>query len=152
MWPVAVAFVPLWGCGQRVSVVHKSTGLRPRQFAAAEAAAIWSAWDSAASRRGVDIGAKVDIYRQIGALAGERAAILVVSSDLLQLTGLADRVLVFFRGAIVAELASAETNQDRLLNAGDDRPRRRGPERPSGLTARRRRPCCGPAPSALSAS
>jgi ribose transport system ATP-binding protein len=64
---------------------------------------------------GVDIGAKVDIYRQIGALAEKGAAILVVSSDLLELTGLADRVLVFFRGAIVAELASVETNQDRLL-------------------------------------
>jgi ribose transport system ATP-binding protein len=64
---------------------------------------------------GVDIGAKVDIYRQIGALAEKGAAILVVSSDLLELTGLADRVLVFFRGAIVAELAGAEANQDRLL-------------------------------------
>jgi hypothetical protein len=30
----------LWGCGQRLSVIHKSTGLRLRQFAAAEAAAL----------------------------------------------------------------------------------------------------------------
>jgi ribose transport system ATP-binding protein len=65
---------------------------------------------------GVDVGAKVDIYREIGALADAGAAIVVVSSDLLELIGLTDRILVFYRGKIVADVQSAETDQDRLLS------------------------------------
>jgi ribose transport system ATP-binding protein len=65
---------------------------------------------------GVDVGAKVDIYREIGALADAGAAIVVVSSDLLELIGLTDRILVFYRGKIVADVQSAETGQDRLLS------------------------------------
>ena len=65
---------------------------------------------------GVDVGAKVDIYREITALAEQGAAVLLVSSDLLELIGLSDRILVFYRGKIVADLPSAETDQDRLLN------------------------------------
>jgi ABC-type sugar transport system ATPase subunit len=65
---------------------------------------------------GVDVGAKVDIYREIAALAEQGAAVLLVSSDLLELIGLSDRILVFYRGKIVADLPSAETDQDRLLN------------------------------------
>jgi ribose transport system ATP-binding protein len=65
---------------------------------------------------GVDVGAKVDIYREIAALAEQGTAVLLVSSDLLELIGLSDRILVFYRGKIVAELPSAETDQDRLLN------------------------------------
>ena len=61
-------------------------------------------------------GAKVDIYREIGALADAGAAIVVVSSDLLELIGLTDRILVFYRGKIVADVQSAETDQDRLLS------------------------------------
>ncbi|WP_237155404.1 sugar ABC transporter ATP-binding protein [Oryzibacter oryziterrae] len=64
---------------------------------------------------GVDVGAKVDIYREIRALADSGAAILVVSSDLLELTGISDRVAVFFRGRIVAERQASNLNQDDLL-------------------------------------
>jgi ribose transport system ATP-binding protein len=65
---------------------------------------------------GVDVGAKVDIYREIGALADAGAAIVVVSSDLLELIGLTDRIVVFYRGEVVADLQSADTDQDRLLS------------------------------------
>jgi ribose transport system ATP-binding protein len=41
---------------------------------------------------------------------------VVVSSDLLELIGLTDRILVFYRGKIVADLQSLETDQDRLLS------------------------------------
>jgi ribose transport system ATP-binding protein len=47
---------------------------------------------------GVDIGAKTEIYRIIGELASQGAAILILSSDLLELLSLTDRILVFFRG------------------------------------------------------
>jgi ribose transport system ATP-binding protein len=65
----------------------------------------------------VDIGAKVEIYRIIGELAAQGAGILIVSTDLLELLGLADRILVFFRGKIVNEFAAGETDSDTLLAA-----------------------------------
>ena len=64
---------------------------------------------------GVDVAAKADIYREIGALADGGVGVLIVSSDLTELFGLADRVLIFFRGAIVADVAASEVDQDRLL-------------------------------------
>ncbi|MBV8486095.1 MAG: sugar ABC transporter ATP-binding protein [Verrucomicrobia bacterium] len=66
---------------------------------------------------GVDIGAKTEIYRLIGELAGQGAAILVLSSDLLELLGLADRILVFFRGKVVRELDASTADHDALLSA-----------------------------------
>jgi ribose transport system ATP-binding protein len=66
---------------------------------------------------GVDIGAKVEIYRIIGGLAAQGAGILILSTDLLELLGLADRVLVFFRGKIVNEFAAGEVDSDTLLAA-----------------------------------
>jgi ribose transport system ATP-binding protein len=65
---------------------------------------------------GVDIGAKVDIYREISALAESGTGILVVSSDLLELIGLTDRILVFFRGQVIADVRSDQINQDQLLS------------------------------------
>ena len=64
---------------------------------------------------GVDVAAKADIYREIGALADSGVGVLIVTSDLAELVGLADRALVFFRGAIVADVAAGEVDQDRLL-------------------------------------
>ena len=66
---------------------------------------------------GVDIGAKTEIYRIIGELASQGAAILVLSSDLLELLGLADRILVFFRGKVVRELDASTADHDTLLSA-----------------------------------
>jgi ribose transport system ATP-binding protein len=66
---------------------------------------------------GVDIGAKTEIYRIIGELASQGAAILVLSSDLLELLGLTDRILVFFRGKVVRELDASATDSDALLSA-----------------------------------
>jgi ribose transport system ATP-binding protein len=66
---------------------------------------------------GVDIGAKTEIYRIIGELAGQGAGILLLSSDLLELLGLADRILACFRGRIVREFDAANTDTDELLSA-----------------------------------
>ncbi|HEX4200155.1 MAG TPA: ATP-binding cassette domain-containing protein [Chthoniobacterales bacterium] len=66
---------------------------------------------------GVDIGAKTEIYRIIGELASQGAAILILSSDLLELLGLADRILVFFRGKVVRELDASTADSDTLLSA-----------------------------------
>jgi ribose transport system ATP-binding protein len=66
---------------------------------------------------GVDIGAKTEIYRIIGELARQGAAILILSSDLLELLGLADRILVFFRGKVVREFDASSADSDALLSA-----------------------------------
>ena len=52
--------------------------------------------------RGVDVGAKAEIYRQLRALADTGLGVLVASSELPELLGLCDRILVMQRGAIVA--------------------------------------------------
>ena len=56
--------------------------------------------------RGVDVGARAAIHRLINDLAGEGAAILLISSELEEVLGLAHRVLVIRRGAIVREFAA----------------------------------------------
>ena len=55
--------------------------------------------------RGVDVGAKVELHRQIRALADQGKAVLVISSELPELLALADRVLVMRQGRIAGELA-----------------------------------------------
>jgi ABC-type sugar transport system ATPase subunit len=66
--------------------------------------------------RGVDVGAKVEIYRQLEALAASGAAVVVVSTDLPEILGISDRVLVFYRGTIIDELdPRAVSEQDLLL-------------------------------------
>ncbi|WP_075289276.1 sugar ABC transporter ATP-binding protein [Pararhizobium arenae] len=64
---------------------------------------------------GVDIAAKVEIYTLIGELAERGAGIIVLSSDIDELLGITDRVLVFFRGRITREFISAETSPGQVL-------------------------------------
>lgn len=64
---------------------------------------------------GVDIGAKVEIYRLIARLAEDGAAVLVLSSDLPELIGITQRIVVLHRGRIAGEFDSLSTNSDQLL-------------------------------------
>ena len=64
---------------------------------------------------GIDIGAKVEIYRLIGQLVEQGAAVLLVSSDLPELLGLSDRILVMHRGHIAGDFVPSATNADQLL-------------------------------------
>ena len=64
---------------------------------------------------GIDIGAKVEIYRLIGRLAKQGAAVLVLSSDLPELIGISDRILVMHRGALAGEFDARQVDSDRLL-------------------------------------
>ncbi|MFS8055019.1 sugar ABC transporter ATP-binding protein [Rhizobium sp. BR 317] len=65
---------------------------------------------------GVDIGSKVDIYLLIGELAARGAGVIVLSSDLPELVGITDRILVFFRGRLIRELDSSKTTTDEVLS------------------------------------
>jgi ribose transport system ATP-binding protein len=57
--------------------------------------------------RGIDIGAKSDIYRVIDAMAKESIAVVVISSELPELVGICDRVLVMREGKIAGEVGNA---------------------------------------------
>ncbi len=77
--------------------------------------------------RGVDVGAKADIYRLIGDLASRGLGVVVVSSYLPELLGISDRILVVREGAIAGELdASGATEEDVLRLASGAGPEEGG--------------------------
>jgi ABC-type sugar transport system ATPase subunit len=65
--------------------------------------------------RGVDVGAKAEIHRLMGELAKSGMAILMSSSELIDLLGVCDRILVMFRGTIVADLPRSEAEEERVI-------------------------------------
>ncbi|WP_319412577.1 sugar ABC transporter ATP-binding protein [uncultured Cohaesibacter sp.] len=65
--------------------------------------------------RGIDVGAKSEIYKLIDDLAASGIAILLISSEMPELIGLADRVLVMADGKITAELAGDAINEEEIL-------------------------------------
>ena len=67
--------------------------------------------------RGVDIGAKAELYQLIDQLARHGMSVIVVSSELPELLGLADRVLVLAEGRLSASFSREEANQERVLQA-----------------------------------
>lgn len=70
--------------------------------------------------RGIDIGAKYAIYELMGALAHEGRGIIMISSELPEILGLTDRVIVLHEGKITATLNSKETTQEEILNYAAD--------------------------------
>jgi rhamnose transport system ATP-binding protein len=67
--------------------------------------------------RGVDVGAKMEIHALIDRLASRGCAVLLISSDLPEVLGMSDRVLVMHRGSIAAELRGAAMTQENVLLA-----------------------------------
>lgn len=65
--------------------------------------------------RGVDVGAKTEIYRVINQLAESGAAVLMISSELPEILGMTDRVLVMRAGRLVKELMTRETTQEEIM-------------------------------------
>ncbi|MCX5208872.1 sugar ABC transporter ATP-binding protein [Kitasatospora sp. NBC_00240] len=65
--------------------------------------------------RGIDVGAKAEIYQIIADLAKEGVALLVISSELPEVLGLADRVVVMQNGRITGELGRAEASEEAIL-------------------------------------
>jgi ABC-type sugar transport system ATPase subunit len=65
--------------------------------------------------RGIDVGAKSEIYNLMRRLAAEGRAIIMISSDLLEVLGVADRILVMRRGEIVGELSGAVASEETVM-------------------------------------
>ncbi|WP_144378216.1 multiple monosaccharide ABC transporter ATP-binding protein [Mesorhizobium amorphae] len=67
--------------------------------------------------RGIDVGAKYEIYTIINKLADEGKGILVISSEMPELLGICDRIYVLNEGRIVGELAGHEASQEKIMRA-----------------------------------
>lgn len=65
--------------------------------------------------RGIDIGAKTEIYKIMGELVSRGIAIIMISSELPELLSVTDRILVMRQGSIVAELISENTSQEEIM-------------------------------------
>ncbi|MBO0875245.1 MAG: sugar ABC transporter ATP-binding protein [Pseudonocardia sp.] len=66
--------------------------------------------------RGVDVGAKAEIYRSIAELAAQGMAVLLASSELPEVLGLAHRVLVCREGGVVGELTGADRTEEKVMH------------------------------------
>jgi rhamnose transport system ATP-binding protein len=67
--------------------------------------------------RGIDVGTKAEVHRLLSQLAGRGVAVLMVSSELPEVLGMADRVLVMHEGRLSAELTRAEADEERIMRA-----------------------------------
>jgi len=65
--------------------------------------------------RGVDVGAKAEIYQLMNRLTASGVAIIMISSEMLEVLGMSDRVLVMRGGRIAGEFAAGEATQERIL-------------------------------------
>jgi inositol transport system ATP-binding protein len=65
--------------------------------------------------RGIDVGAKSEIHRIISALAKQGKAIVMVSSEMPEILGMSDRVVVMHEGRVSGELSRAEATQDKIM-------------------------------------
>lgn len=84
-------------------------------------------WINSASRiflfdeptRGIDVGAKVEVYNIMNSLAGEGKCIIMVSSELPEVLGMSDRVIVMRGGEVMAEIKRGEAafNEDDIMRA-----------------------------------
>jgi rhamnose transport system ATP-binding protein len=79
--------------------------------------------------RGVDVGAKRAIYDLITQLAADGMALLVVSSELQEVLGIAHRILIMRRGRLVAEMNADQADEESILAAAFGTPA--GPDAPS---------------------
>ena len=66
--------------------------------------------------RGIDVGAKSEIHRLMSLLAQQGKAIIMVSSELPEVLGMSDRILVMHEGRISGEVPRAEANQERIMH------------------------------------
>jgi rhamnose transport system ATP-binding protein len=67
--------------------------------------------------RGIDVGTKSEVHRLMSELAGEGLAVLMISSELPEVLGMADRVLVMHEGRLTAEIARDDADEESVIRA-----------------------------------
>jgi ABC-type sugar transport system ATPase subunit len=65
--------------------------------------------------RGIDVGAKVEIYNLLHHLAAQGVGILLISSEMPEIIGMSDRILVMHEGRITGELSRAEATEENIM-------------------------------------
>ncbi|GAA3525759.1 sugar ABC transporter ATP-binding protein [Nonomuraea rosea] len=71
--------------------------------------------------RGIDVGTKAEVHRLLSELAAGGVAVLMISSELPEVLGMADRVLVMHEGRLVAEIGRAEATEESVMAAATGR-------------------------------
>ncbi|MGW6743500.1 sugar ABC transporter ATP-binding protein [Streptomyces sp. NPDC055025] len=71
--------------------------------------------------RGIDVGTKAEVHRLLSSLAAQGLAVLMISSDLPEVLGMADRVLVMHEGRLTAEIPRAEATEETVMAAATGR-------------------------------
>ncbi len=66
--------------------------------------------------RGIDVGAKTEIYQLMNRLAAEGVAIIMISSELPEILGMSDRILVMHEGSLAGELSREEATQEKIMH------------------------------------
>jgi ribose transport system ATP-binding protein len=66
--------------------------------------------------RGVDVGAKIEIYKIINSLVAQNYAVIMISSEMMEVIGMCDRVMVMRNGSMVGELQKNELTEQNLIN------------------------------------
>ena len=95
----------LSGGNQQKVVLAKWLGTRPRVLILDE------------PTRGIDVGTKAAVHRLMSQLAAEGMAILMISSELPEVLGMSDRILVMREGRLTGQFSRAEATQERLMGA-----------------------------------
>jgi rhamnose transport system ATP-binding protein len=95
----------LSGGNQQKVVLAKWLGTRPQVLILDE------------PTRGIDVGTKAAVHRLMSSLAAEGMAILMISSELPEVLGMSDRILVMREGRLTGEFSRAEASQERLMGA-----------------------------------
>ena len=67
--------------------------------------------------RGIDVGTKAEVHRIIDELGADGMAVLMISSELPEVLGMADRVLVMHEGRLTGEIARADATEDKIMRA-----------------------------------
>jgi len=71
--------------------------------------------------RGIDVGAKIEMYRLMAELARGGAAVVMISSELPEVLGMSDRILVMHEGRITAEFTHADATQEKIMASASGR-------------------------------
>ncbi|GGQ30375.1 rhamnose transport system ATP-binding protein [Actinomadura coerulea] len=72
--------------------------------------------------RGIDVGTKAEVHRLLSELAAQDLAVLMISSDLPEVLGMADRILVMHEGRLTAQIARADATEESVMAAATGRP------------------------------
>jgi rhamnose transport system ATP-binding protein len=72
--------------------------------------------------RGIDVGTKAEVHRLLSELAGEGVAVLMISSELPEVLGMADRVLVMYEGRLTAEFSRDQADEESVIRAATGQP------------------------------